>query len=131
MTMKPVEEPVRVLIVDDDGDNRELLEVIFSAEGYVILSAASGEEALALAAREAPDLILLDIMMPHMDGYQTAAKLKGELLTRHIPILMLSALDDRHTRALALNAGAEDVMSKPLDRGALCARVRDLVRPRV
>jgi signal transduction histidine kinase len=120
--------PARILIVDDEYKNRKLLEVMLAPEGFTFLTAASGEEALASAAAEAPDLILLDVMMPDMDGYEVAFKLKGTIGTKNIPIIMLTALDDRNARMLGLSAGAEDFLSKPVDRAELCVRVRNLLR---
>jgi CheY-like chemotaxis protein len=121
------EQPARILIVDDEPDNREVLELILAREGFVIRNAASGEEALASVAQQAPDLILLDIMMPAMTGYQVMAKLRGNPATKNIPVIMVSALSDRNSRALALSAGAEDFLAKPVDRAELCARVRKLL----
>jgi two-component system, cell cycle sensor histidine kinase and response regulator CckA len=118
----------RVLIVDDERPNRQLLEVMLAAELFVLETAASGEEALAIVAERAPDLIVLDIAMPGMDGYEVAAKIKGNLNTRNIPIIMVSADDDRQARLLGLSAGAEDFLTKPVDRAELCVRVRNLLR---
>ena len=118
----------RILVVDDDRDNRELLEVFLGCEGFLIVTATCGEEALASVAQQPPDLILLDIMMPGLDGFQVAAKIKGNHATKNIPIIMVTALDDRNTRVLALRAGAEDFLTKPCDRGELCVRVRKLLR---
>ena len=120
--------PARILIVDDEYKNRKLLEVMLAPEGFIFLTAASGAEALASAAVESPDLILLDVMMPGMDGYEVAFKLKGTIGTKNIPIIMLTALDDRNARMLGLSAGAEDFLSKPVDRAELCVRVRNLLR---
>jgi signal transduction histidine kinase len=120
--------PPRVLIVDDERRNVELLKVMLSPEGYVLLTATGGEEALGLLAEQKPDLILLDVMMPVMDGYQVAAKIKENPATRNIPIIMLTALDDRNSRMLGLNAGAEDFLTKPVDRAELCVRARNLLR---
>ena len=122
------DHPVRVLIVDDERRNRELLEVMLAVEGYQLLAAESGEETLALVARDPPDLILLDVMMPGMDGYQVAGKIKGDLTTRNIPIIMITVLDDRNARMLGLSAGVEDFLTKPVDRAELCVRVRNLLR---
>ena len=118
----------RVLIVDDERRNRDLIEVMLSAEGYNLLTASSGEEAIMTVASERPDLVLLDVMMPGMDGYQVAMKLKGRAETAHIPIIMLSALDDRNSRMHGLSAGAEDFLTKPVNRTELCLRVRNLLR---
>src|SRR6185503_12711238 len=122
------DHPPRILIVDDERANRELLKVMLTPEGFLPLTAASGEDALAMVAQQPPDLILLDIMMPGMDGYQVAAKLKGDLSTRNIPVIMVTALDDRNARMLGLSAGAEDFLTKPVDRAELCVRVKNLLR---
>ena len=121
-------EQACVLIVDDERHNRELLEVMLKPEGFLLLSAASGEVALALVARQPPDLILLDVMMPGMDGYQVAAKIKGARATESIPVIMLTALDDRNARMLGLSAGADDFLTKPVDRAELLVRVKNLLR---
>jgi two-component system cell cycle sensor histidine kinase/response regulator CckA len=118
----------RVLIVDDELHNRRLLEVMLAPEGFALLTASSGAEALAIVSRQAPDLILLDIMMPGIDGYEVAATLKKQPATKNIPIIMVSALDDRNARMLGLSAGAEDFLTKPVDRAELTVRVRNLLR---
>jgi two-component system cell cycle sensor histidine kinase/response regulator CckA len=130
MNLSPgmTERPARVLIVDDEHHNRHLLEVMLTPEGFVLQTAASGEEALAMVAAQPPDLILLDIMMPGIDGYQVAAKIKSNRATSNIPVIMVTALDDRKSRMFGLSAGAEDFLSKPVDRAELCARVRNLLR---
>jgi two-component system cell cycle sensor histidine kinase/response regulator CckA len=120
--------PARVLIVDDERYNRELLEVMLTPEGLLLQTAASGKEALAMVAQQPPDLILLDVMMPDMDGYQVAAHIKGEVATKNIPIIMVTALDDRDARVSGLSTGAEDFLTKPVDRIELCVRVRNLLR---
>jgi signal transduction histidine kinase len=122
------DQPASVLIVDDERLNRDLLEVMLKPEGFVLVSAASGEEALSLIARQPPDLILLDVMMPGMDGYEVARRIKGNHGARNIPIIMLTALDGRDTKMHGLNAGAEDFLTKPVDRAELCVRVRNLLR---
>ncbi len=120
----------RVLIVDDVRQDRELLEVMLGPEGFVLLTAASGEEALNLTAQDQPDIILLDVMMPGMDGYQVVAKLKGNPVTMNIPVILVTELDDRNAKMLGLSAGAEDFLSKPVDRAELQVRVRNLLRLR-
>ncbi len=117
-----------ILIVDDEPKNRSLLEVLLKPEGYLTVTANSGEEALAMVAEKPPDLILLDVMMPGMDGYEVAGKLKANPATRNLPIIMLSALDDRSSKLAGLNAGAEDFLTKPIDRAELWVRVRNLLR---
>jgi diguanylate cyclase (GGDEF)-like protein/PAS domain S-box-containing protein len=117
-----------ILIVDDELTNRKLLEALLRPEGYLTLCAADGVQALALIARQAPDLILLDIMMPGMDGYQMATILKADPATSSIPIIMVTARIDRDSRLAGLNAGAEDFLTKPVDRAELWLRVRNLLR---
>ena len=117
-----------ILIVDDEPRNRKLLETMLRPEGHLTLNAASGEEALASVAHCPPDLILLDIMMPGMDGFQVAVALKGNPATSHIPIIMVTAHSDRGARLAGLDAGAEDFLSKPIDRTELWLRVRNLLR---
>jgi PAS domain S-box-containing protein len=122
------DHPARILIVDDEPQNRQLLEVMLASEGFLLQTAASGEEALAIVASLPPDLILLDVMMPGMDGYQVASQLKGDLATKNIPVIMVTAVDDRDVRIRGLSAGAEDFLTKPVDRPELCLRVRNLLR---
>jgi CheY-like chemotaxis protein len=125
----PATPSARILLVDDERRNRQLLEVLLAAEGYAVLSAEHGEEALAVAAAQVPDLILLDVMMPGMDGYQVTATLKRDARTRHIPVILLSALDDRNSRAHGLGAGAADFLTKPVNRAELCERVKHWLQP--
>jgi signal transduction histidine kinase/DNA-binding response OmpR family regulator len=122
------DKPACILIVDDERHNRELLEIMLKPEGFLLLCAANGEEALALIARQPPDLILLDVMMPGMNGYDVAGKIKSDPATKNIPVIMLTALDDRNARMLGLTAGAEDFLTKPVDRPELSVRVRNLLR---
>jgi signal transduction histidine kinase len=117
-----------ILIVDDEPQNRKLLETLLRPEGYVTRSAANGEDALASITQQPPDLILLDIMMPGMDGYQVASTLKADPMTSKIPIIMVTAQVDRSARLVALSSGAEDFLAKPVDRGELWLRVRNLLR---
>jgi signal transduction histidine kinase len=121
-------QPRSILIVDDERRNRDLLEVMLKPEGFRLLSAASGEEALATVAQQPPDLILLDVMMPGMDGYEVASKVKSNPATSSIPVIMLTALDDRNARMLGLSAGVDEFLTKPIDRAELSVRVRNLLR---
>jgi PAS domain S-box-containing protein len=120
--------PPRILIVDDERHNRQLLELMLAPEGFQLLAAASGAEALAIVDRHPPDVILLDVMMPETDGYCVADKIKSNLATKNIPIIMITALDNREARIQALSVGAEDFLTKPVDRAELCMRVRNLSR---
>jgi diguanylate cyclase (GGDEF)-like protein/PAS domain S-box-containing protein len=117
-----------ILIVDDDSDLRALLETLLRSRGYVTRTAANGEEALASVAQHAPDLILLDILMPGMDGNEVARRLKANPATTNIPIVIVTVQLDREARLEGLNAGAEDFLTKPIDRDELWLRVRNLLR---
>jgi EAL domain-containing protein (putative c-di-GMP-specific phosphodiesterase class I)/FixJ family two-component response regulator len=121
-------QPATLLIVDDEIQVRKLLETLLRHEGYQTVSAASGEEALQMVAQRPPDLILLDIMMPGMDGYEVANQLKGNHATANIPIIMLSALSESSARLSGLETGAEEFISKPVERVELWLRVRNLLR---
>ena len=118
----------RILVVDDEIRNLKLLDSLLKPEGYDIVHARSGEETLAAVLRDKPDLILLDVMMPGMDGFTVAGKLKLDPATKTIPIIMLTSLDDRSSRLAALNMGAEEFLTKPIDRAELWVRVRNLLR---
>jgi response regulator RpfG family c-di-GMP phosphodiesterase len=122
------EVKANILIVDDQEGNRKLLDVLLKEQGYTTHMAASGIEALAAVAEDPPDLLLLDVMMPGMDGFQVAERLKSDPTTRSIPIITVTSLEDRISRLRGLKAGAEDFLSKPIDRAELSVRVRNLLR---
>lgn len=117
-----------VLIVDDEPGGRETLEALLLREGYELLFAASGQEALEKAARHLPDLVLLDVMMPGMDGFEVCRRLRADARLADIPVILVTALDDRDSRLEGIEAGADDFISKPFDRVELRARVRTIVR---
>lgn len=118
----------RILVVDDLAPNRHLLETKLRAEYYDVLSAASGEEALDKAAKEKLDLVLLDAMMPGMNGFEVCERLKADPNTWHIPVVMVTALEETSDRIRGLEAGADDFISKPVDDFNMMARVRSLLR---
>ena len=120
----------RVLIVDDERQNRQLLEVMLAPEGYELFIAENGADALAIVERERPHVVLLDVMMPGMDGYQVAARIREVAGTRRTVIIMLTALDDPSSRAHGLSAGADDFVTKPVDLPDLRARVTRLLQER-
>jgi diguanylate cyclase len=122
------ERQPQILVVDDERDNRELLDVLLSWEGFIVLTAEDGEQALAIVTQQRPDLVLLDVMMPGMTGYEVVAKMKLDIATRHIPVIMITAMHDPRARTLALNAGADDFMVKPLGRSELLLRVRTALK---
>ena len=118
----------RILIVDDIPANTRLLQAKLTAEYYQVETAQNGFEALKLAQTWQPDLILLDVMMPVMDGYQTCKHLKADSTTTHIPVVMVTALGDARERLRGLESGADDFLTKPVEYDTLLARVRGLVR---
>jgi two-component system cell cycle response regulator len=118
----------RVLVVDDINANLKLLEVRLNAEYFEVVTAASGPEALEICERSQCDIVLLDVMMPGMDGFEVARRLKSNPATHHIPIVMVTALDQPSDRVRGLEAGADDFLTKPVNDIALIARVRSLVR---
>jgi two-component system cell cycle response regulator len=118
----------RVLIVDDVLANVKLLQARLTAEYFDVVTATSGAEALAIAEMTMPDIVLLDVMMPEMDGFEVCRRLKADLRTQDIPVIMITSLDSPTDRVQGLEAGADDFLAKPVDDVALLARVRSLVR---
>jgi two-component system cell cycle response regulator len=118
----------RVLIVDDIPTNVRLLEARLTAEYFEVATAASGREALAICDTSDIDIVLLDVMMPEMDGFEVCARLKANPRTHHIPVLMVTALDQPSDRVRGLEVGADDFLTKPVDDVQLMARVKSLVR---
>ncbi len=118
----------RVLVVDDILPNVKLLEAKLSSEYYDVLTATSGEEALARVKNDSPDIVLLDVMMPGMDGFEVCKRIKADPAVAHIPVVMVTALTDSSDKVRGLQAGADDFLSKPVNDIALMARVRSLVR---
>ncbi len=123
-------EPARILVVDDNEVNRRLLKGVLSRQGYSVDTAPEAETAIALAKKECPDLILLDIMMPGIDGYQACKELKGIERVKHVPIILLSALSDTQDKVKGLDLGAADYITKPFDRFEVLARVRSQIKIR-
>ena len=118
----------RVLVVDDILSNVKLLEAKLTAEYFEVVSAFNGLECLAKIDQAAPDIVLLDVMMPGMDGFEVCRRIKTNPKTAHIPVVMVTALDQPSDRVAGLDAGADDFLTKPVDDAALFARVRSLVR---
>ncbi|MDY6993628.1 MAG: response regulator, partial [Pseudomonadota bacterium] len=115
-----------VLIVDDESIGRETLEGLLSQQGYQLVFASNGPEALSQAAEVNPDVILLDIMMPGMDGFEVCQQIRADAFLSEVPIIMVTALDDRASRLRGLEVGADDFISKPFDRVELRTRVRTI-----
>src|SRR6266446_3391556 len=121
-------EQSKILIVDDEPFNVDLLEQELEELGYETISAANGQEALARVAAEAPDLILLDVMMPIMDGFTVCRILKGNEETRFIPIVIMTALDGIDDRIKGIEAGADDFLTKPINQRELFARIETALK---
>src|ERR1044072_2910084 len=118
----------RILVVDDVPANVKLMEARLSAEYFDVVTALSGREALAACERAECDIVLLDAMMPDMDGFEVCRRLKSSPTTHHIPVVMVTALDQPSARGRGLKPGADDFLTKPVGEIALIARVRSLSR---
>ncbi len=118
----------RVLIVEDNVDNFELVRFLLERAGYEVLSAANGVEGVVAARREQPDLVLMDLSMPEMDGWKATAQMKAEATTRHIPVLALTAHTLPSERKRAIDAGCDGYISKPINVASFDKLVSTLVR---
>ena len=121
-------DPQRILIVDDNEANRDILEARLKVHGYELLQAADGEEALAAVQRDHPDLILLDVMMPKLDGVEVCRRIKGDATLPFTPIILVTSKSDTRDVIAGLDAGADEYLTKPVDQAALVARVKSVLR---
>ena len=118
---------IKILVADDDARNRKLLETLLTSDGYHVATVGSGQAVLDSVAADKPDLVLLDLMMPGMDGFEVVRRLKGSADLRGIPIVMITALDDAGSRARLMAAGVADLLIKPVDRWKLKESLQRLV----
>jgi adenylate cyclase len=123
-----VRTPPRILIVDDNPTNVKVLQTRLVAEGYEVVTAGDGEEGLAAARRDKPDLILLDVMMPKLDGFEVCRRLRADASFPFTPIIMVTAMADSKDVVAGLEAGGDEYLTKPVDHAALAARVRSMLR---
>jgi adenylate cyclase len=123
-----VRTPPRILIVDDNLTNVKVLQTRLAAEGYEIVTAADGEAGLAAARQQTPDLILLDVMMPKLDGFEVCRRLRADAAFPFTPIIMVTAMADSKDVIAGLEAGGDEYLTKPVDHAALAARVRSMLR---
>ncbi len=124
---QPAPAPGFVLVVDDEEYNRALLRDSLAARGYEVAEAENGVQALQRVAERPPDVVLLDVMMPQMDGFEVCRRLKTDSKTAHIPILMVTALSERKERLIGIEAGANDFLTKPIDLQDVYLRVVNAV----
>jgi two-component system alkaline phosphatase synthesis response regulator PhoP len=122
--------PARILIADDNPQNADLLEEYLEGDEFEVVVAADGEETLARVRSFQPDVLLLDIMMPKLSGFEVCKRLKSESATRELPILMITALDQPSDIERAVEAGADDFLTKPIHQTELVRRVRALIESR-
>jgi adenylate cyclase len=120
--------PPRILTVDDNPTNLEILRVRLNAQGYEVVAALDGEDALARVRELEPDLVLLDVMMPKLDGFSVLKQLRQETAGRFVPVILVTAQADTRDIVTGLEAGADDYITKPFEQAALVIRVRSLLR---
>jgi len=120
--------PAKILVVDDTPKNVKLLADVLTVKGYTVVTATSGREALAKVEAEGPDLLLLDVVMPEMSGYEVCRQIRDNAATKVLPVVMVTALDPAEERVKGIEAGADDFLTKPINQAELLARVKSLLR---
>jgi putative two-component system response regulator len=126
--VEPARSAGKVLVVDDVPANVELMKALLTREGYTVVTASDGEQALEMVTSEQPDLVLMDVLMPKLGGYDVCRELKHNAATRLTPVVLITAMSERERKIEGINAGADDFLTKPVDPHELRARVRSLVR---
>ena len=116
-----------ILIVDDEEDVLDLLQLVFETSGFAVRRAATGTSAVSIAYEEPPDVVLLDVMMPEMDGWQVLRTLKADERTRHVPVVMLSARAERRDKMIGLQEGAEGYIAKPFSPSEVVREVQSFL----
>jgi adenylate cyclase len=124
-------DPPRILIVDDNEANRDIIDARLKQHGFELLQAADGEEALIVAKESVPDLVLLDVMMPKLDGIEVTRRIKADPALPFMPIILVTAKADSKDAVAGLDAGADDYLTKPIDQAALVARVKSVLRTKM
>jgi adenylate cyclase len=123
-----VRDPARILVVDDTAENRDILQMRLESRGYEVVSAVDGEDGMAKIRATLPDLVLLDVMMPKLDGFEVCRRVKADASLPFIPIILVTARADSKDVVQGLDAGGDDYLTKPIDQAALMARVRSMLR---
>jgi DNA-binding response OmpR family regulator len=123
-----VDQQPRILIVDDEPFGQQLLEAVLMEEDYHLLFAENGQKAISYIHEFLPDLVLLDVMMPEMDGFEVCQKIRSDDHLKSIPIILITALDDRDSRKKGIEAGANDYISKPFDRNEVLVKVKNFLK---
>lgn len=121
-------KPGVILVVDDEWINREMMQALLEGEGYRVMLAHGGQQALEMVAAQPPDLVLTDVRMPGMNGYDLCARLKSDAATRHIPVVLISGLESEADQQRGIEAGADDFVGKPLDTLIMLNRLKTLLR---
>ena len=117
----------KILVVDDEPDVASLLTLMLEAQGYLVVLASDGQEALEMARKEKPDLVLLDVMLPRLSGYKVARMIKFDEKYRHVPVILLTAKTQEKDRAMGLEMGVDDYITKPFDADKLIAKIKEIL----